>query len=127
MVELNHQIVLARDRWKAARFLTDLLGLSPPEEADGSTPGFFARVRFTNASCFLYAEVGHDIVPQHYAFLVSDDGIDAVLERIEAIGAEYWADPGRSRPKEWNTLNGGRGLYLLDPSGHFLEVLTRSE
>lgn len=85
------------------------------------------RVRFANASHFLYAEVNHDVVPQHYAFLVSEDEFDAILERIVGRRIEYWADPGRSRPKEWNTLNGGRGLSFLDPSGHFLEVLTETE
>ena len=37
----------------------------------------------------------------------------------------YWADPGKHRPDEFNTNDGGRGVYWEDPSGHFLEIITR--
>ena len=30
-----------------------------------------------------------------------------------------------SAPSEINHEHGGRGLYLLDPSGHYLELITR--
>jgi hypothetical protein len=33
--------------------------------------------------------------------------------------------PGRRRPGEINTNDGGRGLYREDPSGHFIEIITR--
>ena len=37
----------------------------------------------------------------------------------------YWADPRRNRLGEFNTNDGGRGVYWEDPSGHFLEIITR--
>ena len=37
----------------------------------------------------------------------------------------YWADPHGHRPGEINHNDGGRGVYFCDPSGHFLEIITR--
>ena len=63
--------------------------------------------------------------PQHYAFLVTEDEFDAIFGRITERGLTYWADPGRRRPGETNTNDGGRGVYWEEPSGHFLEIITR--
>ena len=65
------------------------------------------------------------IVPQHYAFLISEPDFDRVLGKIKAAGLEHWADPARRRPGEINHNDGGRGVYFPDPDGHFLEVITR--
>lgn len=62
---------------------------------------------------------------QHYAFLVSDAEWDAIFERIRARGLPYWADPAKQQPNRFNTHFGGRGVYWEDPSGHFLEIITR--
>ena len=37
----------------------------------------------------------------------------------------YWADPFKRRPGEFNTNDGGRGVYWDDPSRHILEIITR--
>ena len=42
-------------------------------------------------------------------------------------GLLYWADPRRSRPNEVAQRGAGRGFYFEDPSGHYLEVLTRPD
>jgi catechol 2,3-dioxygenase-like lactoylglutathione lyase family enzyme len=126
-IELNHQIVLAKDKHESATFLSDVLGLPPPESVDGATPDFFLKVAFANGCYFLYAEVSHDFSSQHYAFLVTEGEFDTVLQCIEKRGIQYWADPARRKPNEYNTMNGGRGIYFMDPSGHAMEVLTRSE
>ena len=63
--------------------------------------------------------------PQHYAFLVSEPDFDQIFGRIRDRRLPYWADPGKRRPGEVNTNDGGRGVYWEDPSGHFLEIITR--
>jgi hypothetical protein len=63
--------------------------------------------------------------PQHYAFLVSDAEFDQIFGRIQERGLDYWADPYRSRYKEINHNDGGRGVYWDDPDGHALEIITR--
>ena len=44
---------------------------------------------------------------------------------VAARDLEHWADPQMRLAGEINTNHGGRGFYFQDPSGHFLEVLTR--
>ncbi|HJW63571.1 MAG TPA: VOC family protein, partial [Actinomycetes bacterium] len=58
-------------------------------------------------------------------FLVGEDEFDQIFGRIRERGLPYWADPGRRRPGEINTNDGGRGVYWEEPSGHFLEIITR--
>jgi catechol 2,3-dioxygenase-like lactoylglutathione lyase family enzyme len=64
-------------------------------------------------------------VPGHYAFLVSEEEFDAIFARIQGRRLRYWADPGH---QDENTINhNGRGFYFEDPSGHNMEVLTRTD
>jgi catechol 2,3-dioxygenase-like lactoylglutathione lyase family enzyme len=119
-VQLNHTIVPVRDKRESATFLAEILGLRKP------TPfGRFLVVQVDNDVSLDFAD-GHDeIKPQHYAFLVSETEFDEIFGRIRARGLTHWADPGRRRPGEINTNDGGRGVYWEDPSGHFLEIITR--
>ena len=118
---LNHTIVWVRDREESARFLVELLGLHEPTEY-----GPFLVVQVDNDVSLDYAvtEDG-EIHPQHYAFLVTEPEFDTIFGRIRERGLTHWADPGRRRAGEINTNDGGRGVYWEDPSGHFLEIITR--
>ena len=119
MAELNHTIVHSRDKRAGAAYLTEILALPEP------TPfGPFQVVEVTNGVSLDYMDTDAEIVPQHYAFLVSDAEFDAAFDRLTARGQQYWADPGANRPGEINTNDGGRGIYFDDPSGHRLEILT---
>jgi catechol 2,3-dioxygenase-like lactoylglutathione lyase family enzyme len=118
-VELNHTIVSVRDKHAAATFLTDLLGLPPY-----TTFGPFAVVELANGVSMDFADDHGDVVPRHYAFLVSEGEFDEIFGRIKARGLDYWADPGQKRPGEINHNDGGRGVYWLDPNGHVLEIIT---
>jgi catechol 2,3-dioxygenase-like lactoylglutathione lyase family enzyme len=118
MAELNHTIVASRDRWAGARFLTDVLGLPEPTEF-----GPFAVVTMANGVSLDYMAAA-EVVPQHYAFLVSDDEFAAVAGRLRERGLPTWADPGHRQPGV-NHNDGGRGLYFDSPEGHNLEILTR--
>lgn len=48
-----------------------------------------------------------------------------MLARVRERGITYWPDPWMSAENEFNTNDGGRGLYFRDPDGHFLEVISR--
>ena len=121
-VQLNHTIVSARDPAASAAFLADTLGLPAPTRY-----GPFMVVQTANGVSldFIAADPDADIASQHYAFLVCEDDFDVIFGRIEAASLPYWADPGRRRPGEINTNDGGRGVYFPDPDGHFLEIITR--
>jgi catechol 2,3-dioxygenase-like lactoylglutathione lyase family enzyme len=119
-VQLNHTIVHARDREASARFMTEVFGLEEPEPF-----GPFLVVRTANGVSLDYVQDRDAVASQHYAFLVSEPEFDAIFGRVRERGLDYWADPGRRRLREINTRDGGRGVYFCEPSGHFLEILTR--
>jgi extradiol dioxygenase family protein len=64
-------------------------------------------------------------MPMHYAFLVTEPEFDEIFGRIEARGLDFYADPHGHQKGEINHHDGGRGVYFEDPSGHFLEIITR--
>jgi catechol 2,3-dioxygenase-like lactoylglutathione lyase family enzyme len=119
-VQLNHTIVQATDREETAAFFADILGLPEP------TPfGPFLVVECAND---VSLDVMHDPrprLPQHYAFLVSEEEFDAIFARIKERDLPFWADPFHTTPNQMNTDDGGRGLYWEDPNGHNLEIITR--
>jgi catechol 2,3-dioxygenase-like lactoylglutathione lyase family enzyme len=119
-VELNHTIVAARDSRAAATFLAEILGLSPPTRF-----GPFMAVQTANGVTLDFMDADGEVRPQHYAFLISEGEFDEIFGRITERGLSYWADPGKRRPGEINTNDGGRGVYFDHPDGHFLEIITR--
>jgi catechol 2,3-dioxygenase-like lactoylglutathione lyase family enzyme len=119
-VQLNHTIVHARDKRESATFLAEMLGLPKPEPF-----GPFLIVQVDNGVSLDFIDSPAPINRQHYAFLVSEPEFDVIFDRIRSRGLPYWADPAKQQPNEHNTHDGGRGVYWEDPSGHFLEIITR--
>lgn len=120
-VELNHTIVLARDKRRAAEFLAGILGLEV-----GAPFGPFLPVQTSNDVTLDFMDSDADqITSQHYAFLVSEEDFDAIFGRIQQAGITYYADPGHHRAGQINHNDGGRGAYFEDPNGHNLEIITR--
>lgn len=117
-VELNHTIVGAREKWDAARFVAEVLGLPEPVAS-----GPFAVVELHNGVSLDFMDAGAAVTSQHYAFLIGEQTFDAVAARLRERGVATYADPGHREPGP-NTHNGGRGLYFDSPDGHNLEVLT---
>jgi len=119
-VQLNHTIVLSRDSQAAATFMADILGLPAPTRF-----GPFLVVQAANGVSLDFIDADGEITRQHYAFLISESEFDEIFGRIRERGLAYWPEPDRTRPGEINHRDGGRGVYFEDPSGHFLEILTR--
>jgi len=120
-VELDHTIVHSRDQRQSAVFLAEILGLGQPKKF-----GHFDTVQLGNGVTLDFMDAGPNLMAQHYAFLVDENSFDEILSRIRERGIEYWADPLHKVRNTINTDHGGRGLYFNDPSGHNLEVLTKS-
>jgi catechol 2,3-dioxygenase-like lactoylglutathione lyase family enzyme len=118
--ELNHTIVWCSDKARSAAFLTDVLGLPPARPFM-----HFLVVDLDNRISMDFYQKDGPVSGQHYAFLVGEDEFDAAFARIRAREMTYWADPARTKPGEFNTHYGGRGLYFEDPDGHLLEIITR--
>ena len=119
-IHFNHTILKAQDSKASATFLAEMLGLPAPRHW-----GPFQMVTTENDANLDYMDTDGEILPQHYAFLVSEAEFDAIFERITARGLTYWADPMHRQAGQINRNDGGRGLYWNDPNGHYLEILTR--
>jgi extradiol dioxygenase family protein len=120
-IHFNHTIVHARDRAEEATFFTEMFGLPPATEGG---PFLVAGIA-DQASIDFIQHDQPDVPAQHYAFLVSEDDFTAIHERILERGLDHWADPAAKRPGEINHHDGGRGVYFMSPSGHYLEAITR--
>lgn len=120
-VQLNHTVVLAKDRQLSAEFLAIVLGL-----AVGAPFGPFLPVDLGNGVTLdFYQKSDEPIQPQHYAFLVPESQFDTMIARLESLRVTYYADPGHSEPGRINRLFGGRGAYFADPDGHNMEIITQ--
>jgi catechol 2,3-dioxygenase-like lactoylglutathione lyase family enzyme len=119
-IRLNHTIVHARDKRESAAFITEILGLPP-----ATSYGPFLVVQVDNDVSLDFADDHGPVHPQHYAFLVDESDFDDIFGRIKERGLTYWADPFKRRPGEFNTNDGGRGVYWEDANGHMLEIITR--
>ena len=118
--QLNHTIVWCRDNAASSAFVADMLGLGAPRRFL-----HFQVVELDNGVSLDFMTKEGEVARQHYAFLVDEEGFDAVMARIRALGLDHWADPAKSRPGEINRHWGGRGVYFEDPDGHLLEAITR--
>lgn len=122
-VELNHLIILAKEKQKTADFITNLLDLPNAIPADGPVPNFFLCVQFGNDVMILIMETkDHPI--GHYAFKVTNEHFEKIVNKLKIEKRDFWADPRMQRPFECYIEEGNKGLYVIDPSGHGLEVLT---
>lgn len=125
-IRLNHTIAAAHDKNASATFLTEILGLPAP-----LLVGPFAVIQVGDTSLdYMNVEdyrsnANGEIVPQHYAFLVTEAEFDEIFGRIRQRQLPYWADPGRHERDQINTWDGGRGVYFNDLNGHLLEIITR--
>jgi catechol 2,3-dioxygenase-like lactoylglutathione lyase family enzyme len=118
-VQFNHTILWVDDPAESAQFLADMLGRPAPTRF-----GPFHVVKTDNDVEVDFMH-GDEVHPQHYAFLVDEQTFDEVLGRIRERDLPFWGEPDKSMPGEWNTNDGGRGLYWEEPGGHFLEIITR--
>ncbi|MDR2322827.1 VOC family protein [Microbacterium sp. NPDC089698] len=116
----NHTIIASTDAAEMADFYRDLL-----EAEEAPSWGPFTNVQIGGGILLQFATPPIEFPPQHYAYLVDDDHFDRAYATITGRGIAHWADPQRARPGEINHEHDGRGVYLLDPSGHYLELLTR--
>ena len=116
-ITLNHTIVPARDKAKAAAFFAGIFGLKC-ERA-----GHFAPVRVNETLTLLFDEEG-EFESHHYAFHVSIAEFDAIFGRVKEAGLSYGSAPWSLDDGKLNDWGGGRGVYFKDPDGHVLELMT---
>lgn len=119
-VFLNHTVIPARDAWATARFWSEMYGMAEPVPF-----GPFVAIPTDNDVSLDFVDHQGEPSPRHFAFLVSEDVFDVLYAKILDKGLDHWADPHQHRPNEFNTNDGGRGVYFLDIDGNYMEALTR--
>ena len=120
MIVLDHHIVPSRQRDGSARWLTEILGLPAPR-----LEGPFAAVDLGGATSLYFAGWDEQVAAQHYAFAVSPDEFEHIIDRLVAAKIDHWADHELSRPATVRRDATGSGVYFRSPDGHLLEVLAR--
>jgi catechol 2,3-dioxygenase-like lactoylglutathione lyase family enzyme len=118
-IEVNHLIVPATDKVASARFLANILGVSP-----GPPLSHFQPVQVGGVT--LDYDNATSVQPMHIAFLVDDEVFDGAYRRLLDAGVPTYADPGRRRPGQINLRFGGRGVYFEDPDRHLFELMTNA-
>ncbi len=89
--------------------------------------GPFVTVHLEDGTHIQFAEPATDSIQmQHVAFLVDDRTFDEIYSRMLTSRLVHWANPQMTLTGQINTHHGGRGVYFKDPTGHGLEILTRS-
>jgi len=120
-ITLDHTIIPSHDKEESARFFARIFDLP----FDGA--GHFAPVRVNDALTLDFASAA-SVDSLHYAFLVDEEGFDAIFSRIRAEGVSFGSGPSTPDDGTINTRRGGRGLYFrggADP--HLWEIMTRPE
>lgn len=120
MAVLNHHIVAAADKEATSLFFAEVLGLEAPVRF-----GPFAVLKVTADTTLDFIDVGGDVAPLHYAFLVSEAEFDEIFARITERQLTYWSDPHHQDADHINHWDDGRGAYFADPNGHSMEIITR--
>lgn len=118
---LDHHIVWCVDKSRSARFLADLLALAPAPPS-----GPFLPIRLGGGLVLDFVDADPaEIQPQHYAFRVDGATFDAALTLLRRRGLSFAADPfHRQTGVIRESGPGDRGLYVHDPDGHNIELLT---
>jgi catechol 2,3-dioxygenase-like lactoylglutathione lyase family enzyme len=119
-ITLNHTIVPAHDKEASVQFFAHIFGLTY-----AGPVGHFAPVR-VNDTLTLDFDTRDRFESHHYAFHVSDAEFDSIFDRIKIADIPYGSGPRALEDGQINTRRGGRGVYFRDPSGHVLELLTRT-
>ena len=117
-ITLDHTIVPAHDKDRAAGFFAQMLGLGPVGALGG-----FAVLEVNPSLTFDFAERDR-FESHHYAFRVTPEEFDAILDRVIHAGVAYSSDPFQRDMGALYDRDGDRGFYFQDPEGHVLEVIT---
>jgi len=117
-ITLNHTIVPARDKVKAAKFFARIFGLRYRASKD-----HFAPVRVNKALTLLFDDDAK-FESHHLAFHVSKAEFDAIFGRVRKEGIAYGSAPWSLDDGKLNDWGGGKGVYFSDPNGHVLELMT---
>ena len=113
---INHITLAVRNIETSFAFYRTVLGLSPLVKWN---KGAYFLIGVTGQEFWFCLNEDKDAAPPsdstHYAFSVSEENFEPMMERLKAAGAKKYKE---------NT-SPGKSFYFLDPDGHKLEIHTR--
>ena len=118
-ITLNHTIVPSHDNVMSAKYYARIFGFEFVKEW-----GHFAVVK-VNSTLTLDFMVKKEFSSNHYAFKVSEQQFDEILERIKLDNIGFGSGPSSVDYGQINNNYGGRGVYFKDPNDHILEIITK--
>ena len=121
-VQLDHTIVFARERRKAAALIAAILDVPWAESGIGP----FCPVYVNDGLTLDVDELDHAVPIQHFCFRVDDAAFDGIVARLAARGIAIRSTPHGPVDGKINTAHGGRIVYWSEPDGHVWEALTVS-
>lgn len=120
MIQIDHIGVAARDAWRSARVLAEILGAAEPA-ADGAEDDM-ARVDLAHGASVLF-NPAETVPPTHVAFRVDAERFAAVVTRLRARAIPFGNDPEAPTNQRTDDPLGGAGrVYFVDENGHLFEV-----
>ena len=117
-ITLNHTIIPAHDNVESAKFYERIFGFEFVKEW-----GHFAVVKVNPTLTLDFMHKGK-FSSLHYAFKVSEQKFDEILNRIKSENIVFGSGPSSVDDGKINNSYGGRGAYFKDPNGHILEIIT---
>jgi catechol 2,3-dioxygenase-like lactoylglutathione lyase family enzyme len=121
-VQLDHTIVFARERKKAAALIAAILDVPWAESGIGP----FCPVYVNDGLTLDVDELDHAVPIQHFCFRVDDAAFDGIVARLAERGIAIRSTPHGPVDGRVNTAHGGRIVYWSEPDGHVWEALTVS-
>lgn len=116
----NHIIIPAHNAEESAEFYRELL-----EAKSAPAWGPFAHVLLDDDVLLQFVRPPTTFSELHFAFLVDDEHFARTLASLVNSETDYWADPQRTLRAQIRSEEDARALYVLDPFGHLVELLTR--
>jgi extradiol dioxygenase family protein len=120
-IEIDHITIAANDKVASMNWMASLLGVEA-----GPVVEPFAIVELDG--CTLDYVDSEDIRMQHVALRLDDTRFDAMFHRVTEAGIDIFGHPQHpddpAKGQIYYQPDGGRGFYLKDPDGHFMEMKT---
>ncbi|WP_063710618.1 VOC family protein [Rhodococcus opacus] len=119
-VVFDRTVVLAWNKQHSAQFFSRIFGLAPPRQV-----GAAVEVTLAGGVSLEFVEPPGEFTPAFYGFSVGTDDFDAIVARVREELVPFWADSQHCTPQQVASSGAGRVLYLDDPAGHLLAVVSR--
>ena len=119
-IALDHMSVPTRDKVKSAQFYADLFGVA----YEGPRRDYAPII--VNEGLGLNFEDSDNLDERHYAFRMSADEFQHVLDRLDVAGISH-GDSTRTSDGSIYERAGLRGFFFKDPNGHSVECITKQE